>query len=291
MTTTTFGWKRFGAARAATLWAGVACALTLEGTALALPDGMTDSELMSTLKTGQTGAREEACDRLGDRRATSARAEIAKAAEADESARVRQSCVEALGELGGAESAAVLRRIAMADKNDEVREEALEALEDVGTEADDAETVARVLESDRSTRVRKEAAEFLGERRWKAGIAALSKVARDERAPLELRKECVEALFKMDDAGAQEVVYEILLKSDSTALRREAADAIEERPLASALKPLCQALNDRDDDVVEDAIEGLLRLGDKSAANCLREAAQKRGGRLGQRMEDAARRL
>ena len=192
MTTTTFGWKRFGAARAATLWAGVACALTLEGTALALPDGMTDSELMSTLKTGRTGAREEACDRLGDRRATSARAEIAKAAEADESARVRQSCVEALGELGGAESAAVLRRIAMADKNDEVREEALEALEDVGTEADDAEAVARVLESDRSTRVRKEAAEFLTQ-------------ASEDFGPPELPKEKRRIMFTCAEDAARRV--------------------------------------------------------------------------------------
>lgn len=285
-------WIRPGLGRVKITWtSALACALALPGAAFALPDHMADSALVETLNSGSARDRAEACDRLGDRRLSSARDRIAQLAEKDGSARVRKACVEALGDLGGAESAAVLGRVAASDADAEVREEALEALEKVGTEATDAPIVARILKSDRSPRVREEAAELLGERRWKAGVPALAEVVRDSRAPIELRKACVEALFDMDDPAAHQVVYEVLLSSDSARLRREAADAIEERPPASALKPLCQALGDRDREVVEDAIEGLMKLGGPAAADCLRQAAGARNDGLARRMNEAANRL
>ncbi len=280
--------------RAANLWKGgvlCACALVLEGTALALPDNMSDRELVEALSSGSTRERAEACDRLGDRRHVQALSQIAQAAEKDGSARVREACTEALAELGGPESAAVLRRIAASDSEDEVRLEALDGLEEIGTEAADAPAVAQILTSGASARVRKEAADLLGDRRWQAGIPALAEVTRSNSAPIELRRECLEALFKMGAPQADAVVYETLLRSDSVKMRRKAASLIEDRPTASAFQPLCQALSDPDKEVAEDAVEGLLKLGNRDAAPKLREAAQKRGGWLAKKMNEAADRL
>lgn len=275
------------------LWVGAACAwaLALEGVAFALPDHMSDKALIEALSSGSARDRAAACERLGDRRLAGAQPQIAQAAEKDRSARVRKECAEALGELGGSESAAVLRRIALSDTDEEVRIEALDGLEEMGTQTADAPAVAQILKSDASPRVREAAAELLGDRQWKAGIPALTEVVKDNRAPIEVRKECIEALFKMDDPDAYQVVYEVLLHSDSVRLRREAADVIEDRPPASALDPLCQALGDPDKEVAEDAVEGLLRLGNASAVPLLRAEARKRGGWLAKKMNAAADRL
>lgn len=287
--------KRRGAlrrGRRTRLWLGVAaCTLALQGAALALPKNMTDQELVNTLSSGDARERAEACERLGDQKNTLAIPQVGQAAEKDSSIKVRETCIEALSKMPGPESAAVLRRIAATDPNEAMRLEALDGLEEVDTEEAAIPIVVQILKNDSSVRVRKEAAELIGEQKWKSGIPALAEVARSSGAPLELRRACLEELFEMGDPSAYAVVYEILHSSDAVELRRKAASMIEKHPPASAFQPLCQALDDPDKEVAGDAVKGLVKLGDKSAAPYLREAAQKRSGKLAKKMKEAADKL
>lgn len=267
-----------------------ACAGAMENTSMALPKDMSDKELVDTLSSGDARQRAEACERLGDSKSSLAVAQIGQVAQNDSSLKVREECIEALSKIGGPESANVLRKIAASDPNEAMRLDALDALDEVDTEELAIPVVIQILKSDNSIRVRKEAAELIGDQKWKSGIPALAEVAQSN-APLELRRDCLEQLFKMGDPAGYAVVYDIMLQSDSVEMRRKAADLIKENPQASAFRPLCQALNDQDDKVAEDAVDGLVKLGDKSAAPVLREAAKQRSGKLAKQMNEAADKL
>ncbi len=267
-----------------------ACAGALESSSMALPKDMSDKELVSTLSSGDARQRAEACERLGESKSSLAVSQIGQVAQNDSSLKVREECIEALAKIGGPESANVLRKIAASDPNEAMRLEALDALDEVDTEELAIPVVIQILKNDNSIRVRKEAADLIGGQKWKSGIPALAEVAKSN-APLELRRDCLKQLFKMGDPAGYAVVYEILQQSDSVDMRRQAADLIEENPPASAFDPLCQALNDQDDKVAEKAVDGLVKLGDKSAAPVLREAAKKRSGKLAEKMDEAADKL
>lgn len=272
-----------------------ACAITcacaaLESPSTALPKDMTDQELVNTLNSGDARQRAEACKRLGDGKNTLAIPQIGQVAEKDPSLDTREACIQALAKMGTPDSAEILRRIASSDPNESMRLEALDALQKVDTEEQSSPVVIQILLNDRSVRVRKEAAGIIGEQRWKSGIPALAEVAKSN-APLELRTECLEQLLRMGDPAANAVIYEILEQSTSVDMRRKAAELLADHPPASAFEPLCQALNDQDEGVASDAVKGLLKLGDKSAAPILRNAAQRHTGKLADKMNEAADKL
>ncbi len=267
-----------------------ACAGAMEKSSMALPKDMSDKEMVDTLSSGDARQRAEACERLGEAKSSLAVSQIGQVAQSDSSLQVRQACVAALAKIGGPESAGILRKIAASDTNEEIRLEALGALDEVDTEELAIPVVIQILKSDSSINVRKEAAELIGEQKWKSGIPALAEVAKSN-APLELRRDCLKQLFQIGDPAAYAVVYDILQQSDSVDMRRQAAELLKDKPPASAFRPLCQALNDQDEKVAEDATEGLVKLGDKSAAPVLQEAAQKRTGKLAEKMNEAAEKL
>jgi len=148
-----------------------------------------------------------------------------------------------------------------------------------------------VLEGDGSLRLRREAAQILGRRRWASSVAALARVATSADAPVELRRECLEALVETRDRKAYETIHKVLLKDPSLELRREAAARLERHPDTSSLEPLCKALGDSDEKVVKSAAEALYRLGNRKAAPALREAAGKASDRLARYLNKVADKL
>jgi HEAT repeat protein len=269
--------------------AGALVALVAPGDVAArgLPKDLDEAQLIETLDTGAEGPRVEACKRLGKRRSPSAIPAVGKVARNDPSAKVRRYCIGALEDIGTKASASFLKEAAASDSDEEVRQHALAALERVGTEEDMAELVIKILDGDGSIRMRREAAKVLGSAKWASGQEHLIKCVKGDQ-PIELREECLDSLILIGQPSGYEVIHETLLMDPSAEMRERASRNLEHHPVQGSLEPLCKALKDPDEKVVKNAVDALVRLGNRKAAPALREAASGVGDRLARQMNKAA---
>lgn len=274
--------------------APLALALSLLAPSLAaageLPDDLSYYDLMDYLEKGNADEREEAADRLGDRKDADAVPKLGEVGQTDDVWEVRRECVDALEEIGTEDAVVFIRKAAEGDDHAKVRMRALEAIAQID-KLDGEATVVRVLGNDDDVDVRMKAAAVIEDREWYGAVPALVATVKTHEDS-GLRERCLHVLTEWRKPEGYAAIHHALLEDGEVEIRRKAAAYLEDHPRKDSLDPMSRALLDEDKIVVRHCIDGLQKLGDEGAVEQLRAAAKHiRDDDLVQEMNEAANRL
>lgn len=171
---------------------------------------------------------------------------------------VRRACVEALTGFEGSRVLPVLEKL-IDEGEIALRLRAIEAIAVVGGEA----AVPRLRDLTRSDdrRDRWVAVRALGQAGGEAAMRALSAVVR-ENGPSEIRREAIESLLTIEDAGIGARLTELLERVKDSDIREDLVQALARREGMAALPTLQGLFEDPSEDLARTAVLAAAALGD-----------------------------
>ena len=255
-------------------------------------DEATGQELLFFLDHPDWRFRLDSVDEVARRKLIQAADKLVVIAGGDERSRVRKAALNALRAVDSSWWLPTAERMAEEDSEESLRKLALKAIEDaVETGPRSAAVLGRVLTADKEAGVRRKAAVIIGKKKWSAAEAALVTAALDD--PDEgVRKEALKSLLKVGTEASRPSLHLLMLEEADKKVRLSVVERIERSPLPIDRNALVEALGDMSSDVARHAARALVRLGDASVAEVLRQKARETTDpKVSQEFNEAAARL
>jgi beta-lactamase regulating signal transducer with metallopeptidase domain/HEAT repeat protein len=222
--------------------------------------------------------RREAAESVGEMDLPAATDTLIALARSLQDADARREAVEGLGERGDDRSVNALADIVRADRDPDIQREGAESLGESGNPRS-LPLLVEFARSHPSADVRREAVETIGESAAAAdAIPVLAAIARSDR-DTDIQLEAIETLGELHDPAALAVVEELAKSHPSVDARREAVETMGEASQGDATVAKLEALivEERDADVVDEAIETIAETGHPRAWAVIARAARSHG--------------
>lgn len=248
------------------------------------------AELIEYLDHGAWEFRYDAARELERRCVPQADEKLAALVELEPNNKVRLAAMVTLEKCKHESALLAAETMSLVDSEDSHRQKAIAIIEKLGNERS-GPVLSQVLKGDPEEDVRLKAAKVLRKRAWKGAEPVQEEIARRDPSR-ELRQEAVLGLMMVDPDRYRPLLHELLTKDADERLRRELVEWIEKRPKAADKDALVLALDDVNPHVARHAARALVRLGDRSVAEVLREKALHVADRkVAEEFSDAAARL
>ncbi len=179
---------------------------------------------------------------------------------------------EALLNYGTSESIEVVTR-AINDPNSLMRREACEAAGRLGEKAP-PQVIGELLKAlqGNNRQIKVSACEALGDIRAREAVEPLSKILRNRRMPLELRRSTAKALGRIGDPRCEDDLIVVALKDRDNEIRTIAYESLSKIGTPKSIEVLIKASNNKDPDTRSYAIRALKNIAPSQAMPVLRKA-------------------